>query len=145
MCYELLPVTKDLLPALVSLEQSCFSDPWTEAMFSGELESPYTIYKALLLAGAPVAYMGLWCVADEGQITNIAVSPEHRRQGLATRLLEHFIILARQRGLSLLTLEVRESNTGAIGLYEKLGFQPVGRRPKYYGGKEDALLYTLFL
>jgi len=145
MCYELTALTKDMLPALLELERLCFQAPWSEAMFLGELENPYAIYRVLLCEGVPVAYMGLWQVADEGHITNIAVSPAHRRKGLALRLIAHFIKLAETQGLRLLTLEVRESNAGAIRLYEKAGFRPVGRRPRYYEGKEDALLYTLFL
>ena len=139
------PLTEVMLPDLVCLEQSCFSVPWTQAMFAGELANPVTIYRVILHAGVPVAYMGMWCVADEGQITNVAVSSEHRRKGLAKQLINEMITTAQERNLSVLTLEVRAGNLAAICLYESFGFQQVGRRKLYYEGKEDALLMTLFL
>ncbi len=145
MCYELVPLQRELIPALCNLEKLCFAVPWSEAMFSGELENRYATYRLVLFQGEPVAYMGLWQVADEGHITNIAVHPDHRRKGLAQMLLARFRQLAEEKGLCLLTLEVRESNAPAISLYQKCGFVPVGKRPKYYEGKEDALLLSLFL
>ena len=145
MTYEMVPLTEAMLPELVSLEKSCFSVPWTQAMFAGELTNPVAVYRVILFDSVPVAYMGMWCVADEGQITNVAVSPEHRRKGLAKRLIDEMITIAQARDLSVLTLEVRESNLAAIFLYESFGFRQVGRRKLYYEGKEDALLMTLFL
>ncbi len=145
MNYELKPLTLAELPDLVALEESCFGHPWSETMFRKDLENPVAVYYAVMYEGKPVAYMGLWLVADEGQITNVAVSPLHRRKGLAKRLICRMIALAKERKLSCLTLEVRESNTPAISLYESLGFSKVGLRKNYYEGKENALLYTLFL
>ncbi|MGN1059289.1 MAG: GNAT family N-acetyltransferase, partial [Clostridia bacterium] len=114
MCYQMVPLTRDMLPGLLALERVCFTAPWTEGMFLGELDNPAAEYRIIRYEEEPVAYMGMWCVADEGQITNIAVSPAHRRRGLATRLLTFFIELARARGLRLLTLEVRAHNQAAI-------------------------------
>ena len=145
MCYEFLPLTKEMVPALSKLEKLCFSVPWTESMFLGELENAYASYQVILFEGSPVAYMGLWQVADEGHITNVAVHPDHRKKGLAQRLIAYFCEYAKTHGLCLLTLEVRERNEDAIRLYEKAGFVPVGRRARYYEGKEDALLYTWFV
>lgn len=145
MCYQMVPLTREMLPDLLALEQACFTAPWTEGMFLGELDNPAAVYRIIRYEGESVAYMGMWCVADEGQITNIAVSPVHRRRGLATRLMTYFIELARARSLQLLTLEVRADNQAAIVLYQKMGFQTVGRRRGYYENGEDALLMTLFL
>ncbi len=145
MHYEMVPLTKEMLPELLALEQACFSRPWTKAMFEGELENTAAIYRVILFDRHPVAYMGMWSVADEGQITNVAVHPEHRRKGLAVKLIEFFMAFAKEKQFSFLTLEVREQNQAAISLYEKMGFQLVGRRKGYYEGKEDALLMTLFL
>ena len=145
MNYEMAPLSKEMLPELLSLEQACFSRPWTKAMFEGELENIAAIYRVILRKGQPVAYMGMWVVADEGQITNVAVHPDHRRKGLAVQLIDFFINFSREKQLAFLTLEVRAQNQAAIYLYEKMGFQVVGRRKGYYEGKEDALLMTLFL
>ncbi len=145
MKYEVTELKKDMLPALLRLEQACFEHPWTEAMFKGDLSNPLTVYRAVIKKGVPVAYMGMWCVADEGQITNVAVHPDYRRQGLAKLLIFAMMEEARKKGLTCLTLEVREHNQAAICLYETMGFHQVGRRKGYYEGKEDALLMTLFL
>jgi ribosomal-protein-alanine N-acetyltransferase len=85
-------------------------------------------------------------VLDEGSLDNIAVDPAYRRQGVAQALLEALIAQGQAQRLSFITLEVREHNAPAIGLYEKNGFQVVGRRKNYYEKpREDAILMTLTL
>ena len=85
----------------------------------------------------------LGVVLDEGCLEKIAVADAWRRQGVAEAILSAFIRFGRAN-LAFLTLEVRESNRAAIGLYEKLGFRPVGRRKNYYTEvHEDAILMTL--
>ena len=145
MEYKIKELTKEIVPALVALEKVCFTHPWTETMFTGDLESPLTVYFGVFSNDKLVAYMEMWCVADEGQITNVAVHPDYRRSGLAKTLIETLISIAKEKQLTSLTLEVREHNEAAIALYETMGFQLVGRRKGYYEGKEDALLMTLFL
>lgn len=144
MMTQIKELTKDHLQALVVLEQACFAHPWSETMFQGDLESPLTVYRGVFSEGTLVAYMGMWCVADEGQITNVAVHPDYRRKGFAKQLIEALIVIAKEKKLTSLTLEVREHNEAAISLYEAMGFEQVGRRKGYYEGKEDALLMTLF-
>ena len=76
----------------------------------------------------------------------MAVAPEHRRRGIAAGLIEALLVKARERELSFVTLEVRESNTPAIALYEKYGFAQVGQRKNYYDlPRENAILMTKFL
>lgn len=85
-------------------------------------------------------------VLDEGYLSNIAVSPEHRRQGIAEALLKALLVRASARKLSFVTLEVRAGNIPAQTLYRKLGFTEVGVRRGYYEHpKEDAVLMTLYL
>ncbi len=143
MKYQTATLTKEMLPDLVALEKSCFSVPWTENMFAGELANSAAVYRVILYEDKPVAYMGMWLVADEGQITNVAVHPDHRRCGLAKQLIKMFIDIAKREELAYLTLEVRASNQPAINLYQSFGFYQVGLRRNYYEGKEDALLMTL--
>ena len=145
MTYQIASLKKEMLPMLAGLEKQCFTVPWTENMFAGELNNPAAVYRVILFEEKPVAYMGMWLVADEGQITNVAVHPDHRRQGLAKQLIKTFIDIARLEHLSLLTLEVRAGNQPAINLYQSFGFRRVGLRRNYYEGKEDAVLMTLFL
>lgn len=143
--YEFADLTAEMLSDLAELEKKCFTVPWSMAMFSEELKNPLAVYRVILCEQKPVAYMGMWCVADEGQITNVAVHPEHRGQGLAKQLIQSFIDLAKSEDLSFLTLEVRVGNQAAISLYRSFGFYQVGIRRNYYEGKEDALLMNLDL
>jgi ribosomal-protein-alanine N-acetyltransferase len=88
-------------------------------------------------------YAGVQCVLDEGYITNVAVDTAFRGRGIATRLLTALDEMARARGLTFLTLEVRASNQAAIALYETCGYQKAGvRRGFYTKPREDAILYT---
>ena len=96
--------------------------------------------------GQAVGYVGCQTVLDEGYITNVAVSPDCRRQGIARALIAKLTDEARAAGLAFVTLEVRASNAPAIALYEGAGFGRVGVRKNFYTAPtEDAVLMTLFL
>ena len=89
-----------------------------------------------------VGYMGLQVFCGEGYVTNVAVLPEYRRQGIAKMLIEKQL----QNDMSFITLEVRESNLPAIKLYEFCGFENVGIRPKFYTDPtENAIIMTKYL
>jgi ribosomal-protein-alanine N-acetyltransferase len=145
MSFRIVPITAAHLPQLAALEQVCFpADPWSEDLFRDALENPRV---CILLAegedGAALGYAVLSTVLDEGNLDNIAVAPDARRQGVADALLRALTGFGRER-LSVLMLEVRASNIPAIALYEKHGFAAVGRRKNYYDApKEDAILMTL--
>lgn len=135
---------KSHLPAIVALEQECFSSPWSAQLLEDELYNPNV---SLIVAedetGALLGYGMIGVVLDEGCLEKIAVAPQHRRQGVAEEILNAFLRFGRVH-LAFLTLEVRESNAAAIALYERLGFQEVGRRKNYYADLgEDALLLTV--
>ena len=87
-----------------------------------------------------VGYAGLMFVVDEAHISNIAVDPRRRREGIGKYLLFHLIEQAIARGAQALTLEVRASNTSAHALYRIFGFAPAGIRQRYYENTEDALV-----
>ena len=96
--------------------------------------------------GEVCAYGGMAVVLDEGQILNIATRPDKKRQGHATRVLIKLIEHARENGLTLITLEVRESNLAARELYSKHGFCEIGRRKNFYKlPTEDAILMGIDL
>ena len=145
MNIQITPMTKERLPAVAALEQVCFpADPWSEALFREALDNPAV---AILLAqgedGGVLGYAVLSTVLDEGNLDNIAVAPEARRNGIADALLSAIAGFGREH-LACLMLEVRSSNVPAIALYEKHGFAAVGRRKNYYTSpKEDAILMTL--
>lgn len=132
-------VAPAMLQEIAALEALTFAQPWSEqalALLCGESAFGF----AALCEDGVAAYGGMLTVLDEGQITNVATHPDHRRQGLAGRVLEALLTEARSRGLAFVTLEVRESNTAAIRLYEKFGFAAVGRRPRFYTGPTEAAL-----
>ena len=145
--YRLVPMTMEWIPQIAELERQCFSKPWNEQMLAEELDNQCA---AFLVAVEPetekvIGYAGLLVAADEGYITNVAVDPSRRRQGVAQQLLQVFDSFARGSRLAFLTLEVRPSNAAAIALYEGFGFRQVGRRRNYYDlPKEDALILTKY-
>lgn len=139
-------MTEAHLEDILAVEKLCFPNaPWSKPMFISELTNRFTRYCVVTDSGRAVAYMGMWLAADEGHISNIAVSPAYQRQGLAALLLQHFFSLAKELRLVLLTLEVRVSNEPALRLYRKFGFEQVGLRKNYYENKEDAYIMTRFL
>ncbi len=142
--YTLVPMTADHLDEMAELEQVCFSAPWSRAMLAEELKNLAAAYVvAEAENGAVLGYAGLHAVADEGYITNVAVRPECRRQGVATALLKVFFRFAAARRLRFLTLEARASNKAARALYAGLGFREAGVRRNYYETpREDAVLLT---
>lgn len=145
MRIQIIPMTKEHLPAVAALERICFpADPWSVELFQAALDSPNT---SVLLAqgedGSVLGYAVLSVVLDEGNLDNIAVAPQARRQGVADALLSALTGFGREH-LACLMLEVRASNAPAMALYEKHGFAAVGRRKNYYEApREDAILMTL--
>ena len=146
MDYRIINADKRHLDALVELEHQCFSVPWTRGQLTAELPDDHHEFLVAEAGETVLGYVGMMVVLDEGYISNVAVSPDHRRQGIASALIEALLRRAEELQLSFLTLEVRESNGPAIALYERFGFSPVGRRKGYYDApKEDAILMTRIL
>ena len=145
MSVKIVPMTADHLEELEKLERICFSRPWSRKMLAEELENQCAAFLVAedSVSGRVLGYAGLMVVADEGYITNVAVFPEYRRQGIAAQILQVFLQFAAANHLAFLTLEVRPSNAAAIALYQGFGFEEVGRRKNYYDlPKEDALILT---
>ncbi|MBE6758274.1 MAG: ribosomal-protein-alanine N-acetyltransferase [Ruminococcaceae bacterium] len=131
------------IPAVAALEVACFSLPWSAEALREELANPFARFLVALDGDTVVGYIGLHAVAGEGAVTNVAVSPTHRRRGIARALLR---AQARADDLLRITLEVRQSNAAARALYEQEGFRCDGIRPRFYEHPaEDAVLYSLYL
>ena len=144
MNYKLVPMDRSHLPQVAALERACFSDPWSERLLEEEL---YNELISLVVAqgedGTVLGYAGVLVVVDEGYITNVAVRPESRRQGVASQLLDVFARFAQGRDLAFLSLEVRASNAAARALYAKHGYVQAGLRKNYYEHpREDAIIMT---
>ena len=136
----------DDLEPILAIEQRCFRWPWGRLSFEGELSCQnscnYIVKSSANGTGEQVvAYAFFRRVADELHLLKIAVTPDYRGHGIATRLLERSFRIGAKQGATSVHLEVRPSNTAAIELYLKLGFEVIGRRHRYYADtKEDALL-----
>ena len=144
MHVRIVPMNGDHLDEVAELERVCFSVPWSRNMLAEELENDLSAFLvALDDQGRVAGYAGLQVILDEGYITNVAVRPDCRKQGVASQLLQVFLNFAEANHLAFLSLEVRASNYDAIALYGSRGFRSVGRRTNYYEHpKEDAIIMT---
>ena len=145
--YRIIPLQLDRLDEVEEIENVCFPDPWSRRMLAGGITAERAIALAALdEAGAVAGYVLASYVLDEGSLDDIAVRPDLRRRGVASRLLAALREQAEARRLAFLTLEVRAANGPARALYAKHGYQTVGRRKNYYQRpREDAILMTLEL
>ena len=126
---------------IAQLEKLCFSSAWSENALSEELENPNAKFLVALESDELLGYAGMHIVLGEGFVTNIAVFQNHRKKGVATKLIEELIASCEIS----LSLEVRESNFIAISLYEKMNFKKMGERKNFYQNpQENALIYTLY-
>lgn len=129
------------LEQVVQLEAAIFSEPWSRRGFEDSMDKPDNLYLVCEEQGEILAYCGLWGVAGEGQICNVAVKPEARNRGIAFRMLTELIHQGNDMGLDSYTLEVRAGNQAAVRVYHKLGFQDAGVRKGFYSKPaEDALI-----
>ena len=151
-------MTPEDLPGVLTVERTCFTEPWSEASYRAALLQPYTTYyvaeavvadlvpaegtQSLTAAGSRIiATCGLYNLAGEGELTNVAVLPGWRGLGISRRLLERLFEESEEE-IGDYTLEVRAGNLPAIRLYESFGFTAEGRRPGFYDRpREDALIY----
>jgi [ribosomal protein S18]-alanine N-acetyltransferase len=136
------PLTYSDLPAVLSVERRSFPTPWSLAMFVLELSKPSGVCLAASLDEELLGYLVCSRYDRVWHLMNVAVTPEQRRQGVASRLIAQ---LLEETGRELpFTLEVRVSNRAAITMYERLGFRSAGVRPRYYQDNgEDALIMWL--
>jgi ribosomal-protein-alanine N-acetyltransferase len=133
---------EDDLAQILEIEKKSFATPWTYDAFYNELHTnQFAHYIVAEVDHQIIGYCGLWVIIDEGHITNIAILPEYRGNGLGEQLLREVMRSAKEYGAETLTLEVRVTNTVAQNLYRKLGFQNGGIRKSYYTDNyEDALV-----
>jgi len=130
------------LPAVIAIERRSFPTPWSLAMFVLELSKPSGICLAAQVGEDLLGYVICSRYDQVWHLMNIAVEPERRRTGVASRLLTR--LLDEAKGALPFTLEVRVSNRQAIAMYERFGFRSAGVRPRYYHDNgEDALIMWL--
>lgn len=135
-------MTAEDIPAVARLEQECFAEPWSENALAESLaDANYVFFVAAFLDETVAGYVGAYLAADELSITNVAVTASYRRCGAANQLMKALDAFAKEKKLYGITLEVRVSNSAAIALYEKNGYEKSGIRKGFYSKpKEDALI-----
>lgn len=127
----ILPFSEEFIASAADVEKACFSSPWSEKSLRMLLNPPGYAFMCMR-DGRCAAYCGMLIVADELQIMNIATYPEFRRTGCARELLSAVYKLAKEKDVSFITLDVRESNYAARNLYLSEKFEEIGIRPGYY-------------
>lgn len=131
---------KDLEQVTV-IEKNTFSMPWKKEDFLESVNNPANVYVVACEGDTICGYCGMWGIAGEGQINNVAVKKEYRGRGIGFEIVNFVLEEGRKQGLEAFTLEVRESNAAAIHVYEKAGFKSAGIRKDFYEKpKENALI-----
>ena len=137
------------LASVMEIEAQSFPNPWHESTFRGEIQHRPISFPLVFVHSTlnqVIGYIVFWVIGEEAQINNIAVHPEFRRLGVGEQVLRQVIGQLRTSGVTMVTLEVRPSNTGAQTLYRKLGFKMIGLRKGYYTNPpEDAFVLALHL
>lgn len=141
------PMTDADAERVYEIFNECFTaEKWSLKSIREELQNPIAVTLVAADGNDVVGFINVHHILGEGDLNDIAVTAEYRRQNVGGLLLDAIRNCARNEGISCYTLEVRCSNTGAVAFYEKHGFYPVGRRKNYYTKPtEDGLLYRLDL
>lgn len=136
------------IPAVYEIECRSITPPWTKQGFVDALANENAVFYVAehLEKKHILGYCGMYFAADEGEITNVAVHPDYRKQGVADQIIAAILQDGVQKGLTQIFLEVRASNAPAQKLYEKHGFKGQGVRKNFYRDpKEDAIVMAAFL
>ena len=137
-------MTLDDLDQVVWMESRCSLVPWSREAFVNEMSSPPTHFFTLKTTGrSPTVLIGFICfrtVEDESELLNLCVHPEYQRMGFAQDMMTFYIHFCRTMNIRKMFLEVGCTNQAAIRLYESLSYEPVGKRPRFYQGRIDALV-----
>ncbi len=149
---SLRPMQMDDLDAIMQIEPTIYSHPWTRGNFSDSLNSGYSAW-ILEENQTIIGYTLMMRVLDEAHLLNLSIAKAQQKRGLGRYLLEHMVTIAKRHKAANMFLEVRPSNISAISLYENMGFCEISVRRGYYPadpkisetGREDAILMGLAL
>lgn len=135
------PMRAEDTEAVAALEAAVFSQPWSHRDFLEMVEKENTLYIVAVDEERIVGCCGVWNICGDGNISNVLVEEKLRCQGIGRLLLQTLFAWGEELGITAYTLEVRLSNASAIHLYESLGFERAGIRPRFYKKpEEDALI-----
>lgn len=134
------------IPKVAEIDQNALPENWSEKNYKESLENPNYNILVAKFDNKIVGFISMYHASNEGYICNIAVEKNHRKHGIGTALISETIEYSKSKNLKFLTLEVRESNAGAIKFYEKLEFAKIGIRKNFYSKpSENAVIMTLYL
>lgn len=143
------PMTMEDVDAVVAIEDTIYSHPWTRGNFVDSLYSNYQAQTLRTAEGELLGYFLVMLAVEEAHLLNISVAAQHQHQGLGQLLLNQSTALARKHAMQTMLLEVRESNLHAIKVYLRYGFSEIGRRKNYYPAegntREGAIVMSLAL
>lgn len=144
--FSIVEMTENHLEDVLNISGLSFNIPWSRDSYEKELKNPLAKYLTAINGDKVLGYGGMWIIIDEAHITNIAVAPLYRQQGIGASILEAMIKKAEEQGVTAMTLEVRSSNLAAQKLYHNFGFINKGIRKAYYeDNHEDAVIMWKFL
>ena len=142
MNFEIVKMSAEHIPEIARLEAECFSQPWSENALSEELKNENSHFLAAV-SDRVLGYIGVQEICGEAYITNVAVFGVYRKEGIGRKRLNEACSGAKVRGCEFITLEVRDSNSAAIALYESKGFEKAGVRKNFYSSPtENGIIYT---
>ena len=139
--YKIELMNSSHIDGLFEVSKLSLKESWNKDSIEKELSNKLAKYLVALDGNKVVGFVGTWIVFDEGDITNIAVHPDYRKQGIGDLLMNNLISLCKENNINSLTLEVRESNIKAQNLYKKHEFKEEGLRKNFYDNpKENAII-----
>ncbi len=139
--YEIVPMKEEHLQDVLHISNVSFPIAWSRESFEKELLNVFAKYFVAVKDGRVLGYGGMWIIIDEAHITNIAVHPSYRGEGVGDNILKAMIAQCGAQRVTAMTLEVRSSNEPAKNLYKKYGFKEEGIRKAYYeDNHEDAII-----
>jgi ribosomal-protein-alanine N-acetyltransferase len=139
---DIRPATRADILAVHAIESSSFPAPWRREFFESELHMDGRLTLVAVRGDVVIGYMFAMWVFDELHVNKIAVTAEERRKGIANALMDRCVAFAREHDISMVSLEVRQSNTGAQEFYRTLEFKSSYVRPRYYPDGEAAVVMT---
>ncbi len=122
---------------VMEIERQCFTTPWSESAYLTELANRSAHYIVARIGDKIVGFSGMWIIIDEAHITTIGVDPDYRGRKIGEQILFSMLEEAHRRRARRATLEVRESNNVAQGLYRKYGFVAAAIRRGYYSDNNE--------
>jgi ribosomal-protein-alanine N-acetyltransferase len=131
------------IPLVLTIERLVYDSPWSQAKFTDSLNNPKTLSSLLIIDDQVLGYFVATHSPDSMDLLNICIHPEHQHQGLGTQLFDYLTQQLQALSLNTIFIEVRASNKSALLFYQKLGFNLIDSRKKYYSNGEDAKILRL--